>query len=271
MSLDITYGDEEPAVDRLVQAAHEAIKQGKRDKGLSLLSSAIQAAPDQLEHRYARATIYEMGRQFREAIADCDHILKRREDHIRSLQLRGSARFRSGDIAGSIADFDAAIERVSNLEQRHWQRGISYYYVGEYAKGARQFELYQTYHGGDVENVVWRLLCQAKEIGFHKAQQEILTLAEPDSRIPMMQIYDMYRGRKTPDDVFTAADKGDPGEKKLKIRRFYAHLYVALYHEARGEIEPMQKHMLEAERREIPHYMWDVAHVHAQRLRARTE
>ena len=268
-AVNLTYGDEEASVNRLVQAANEAIQRGERDKGLALYSKAIQAAPNKLEYRHARAQLYDMGRQFRKAIVDCDYILERSLGNIKLLQLRGGARFKSGDIAGSIADFDAVIERAPDMEKQLWQRGISYYYAGEFAKGARQFELYQTYYGNDVENVVWRLLCQAKEIGFEKALQEIMSLDGPDSRVYMMEIYDMYRGKKTPDEVFAAIRKGEPGKAKLKIRLFYVHLYTALYHEARGQVEPMQKHILEAERREIPHYMWDVAHVHAQRLRAR--
>jgi hypothetical protein len=41
-----------------------------------------------------------------------------------------------------------------------------------------------------------------------------------------------------------------------------------LWHEAGGRAEEARKHILEAEKHKIAHYMWDVAHVHAERLRA---
>jgi len=48
---------------------------------------------------------------------------------------------------------------------------------------------------------------------------------------------------------------------------FYAHLYIGLWHEVAGRAEEAKKHILEAEKHKIGHYMWDVAHVHAERLR----
>ena len=43
---------------------------------------------------------------------------------------------------------------------------------------------------------------------------------------------------------------------------FWRYLAVGIADEAK-------KHILEAEKHKIAHYMWDVAHVHADRLRAK--
>ncbi len=180
--------------------------------------------------------------------------------------LRGREHFRAGKVKESVADLDKLVELKPDLASRQWERGISYYYAGEYEKGARQFELYQTYHDQDVENSTWRYLCVARTAGVEKAKSTLLPI-ENDRRVPMMEIYALYQGKLTPDDVLKAAEAGEPNKEMLNIRLFYAHLYIGLWHEAAGKGDLSKKHILEAEKHKIGHYMWDVAHVHAERLR----
>ncbi|MCI0357476.1 MAG: hypothetical protein L0211_03200, partial [Planctomycetaceae bacterium] len=122
----------------------------------------------------------------------------------------------------------------------------------------------------DVENSVWRYLCVARTDGVEKAQANMLPI-DDDRRIPMMQIYGLYRGQKKPEDVLAAAQAGKPIATELNMRLFYGHLYLGLWHEAAGRAEEAKKHILQAEKHKIGHYMWDVAHVHAERLRAAKE
>jgi lipoprotein NlpI len=188
------------------------------------------------------------------------------------LELRGSEHFRAARFAESVADFDAEIKLEPRRSPWHWKRGISLYYLGRYADGAKQFEGYQTVDGNDVENAVWRFLCQARDpaVGFEKAQKQILPIRD-DRRVPMMQVYGLYQGKLKPDDVLEAARGGDPSEETLYQRLFYAHLYLGLYHEVRGNLEAARRHIAEAERRKINHYMWDVAAVHARVLKEKSE
>ena len=90
---------------------------------------------------------------------------------------------------------------------------------------------------------------------------------ENDRRVPMMEIYGLFRGDKTPDDVFAAAEAGDASAAERNARRFYAHLYVGLYHEVAGDAKSARKHIESAAKNhKIGHYMWNVADVHAKRL-----
>src|SRR4029078_1701440 len=106
------------------------------------------------------------------------------------LEARGSEHFRAARFADSVAAFDAEIRAEPRRAPWHWKRGISLYYAGRYADGAKQFEGYQTVDGNDVENAVWRFLCQARDpaVGFEKAQKQILPIRD-DPRVPMMQVY----------------------------------------------------------------------------------
>jgi lipoprotein NlpI len=220
-------------LDELLKQATVAAEKGDHDRAVVLLSDAITKDP-------------------KRAIA---------------WYLRGRANFCAGKVAESVADFDKYVELSPNAESRQWERGISYYYAGEFAKGAKQFELYQTYHDQDVENSVWRYLCVAKSEGVEKAQANMLPI-DRDARVPMMEIYDLYRGKLKPEDVLKTAEAGNPTKEVLNTRLFYAHLYLGLWHEAGGRAADAKKHLLQAEQHKIGHYMWDVAHVHADRLRA---
>ena len=122
------------------------------------------------------------------------------------------------------------------------------------------------------ENSTWRYLCMARSVGVEKARGTMLPI-ENDPRIPMMQIYDLYRGKRTPDEVLDAARAGAPTDEVLAGRLFYAHLYLGLYYEANGESELAKKYIYLAADEKLSHsnrintYMWDVAHVHAELLR----
>lgn len=186
--------------------------------------------------------------------------------------LRGRERFKLAQFEDSVADFDRYVELMPQAASRQWERGIALYYAGQYAKGAEQFALYQTYHNADVENAAWRYLCVAKAEGAEKARASLLPI-ENDRRVPMMEIYRLYKGEATPEDVLKAARAGDPKDEELAGRLFYARLYVGLHYEAAGQDDLARKYLLEAadehaDTRTINRYMYDVARVHAQKLRA---
>ena len=175
---------------------------------------------------------------------------------------RGGLRFRLGMIRPSIDDFDRAIELAPHTAPHHWQRGISYYYAGEFEKGAKQFELHQTVNRNDVENAVWHFLCVAKWKGLEEAKARLIPI-QGDPRVPMMQVHALFAGHATPADVLAAAREGDPAAAELAQRLFYAHLYLGLYYEAHGQTERSAEHIrIAVERYPAQHYMGDVARVH---------
>jgi len=175
---------------------------------------------------------------------------------------RGERHFRRGEIKEAITDFDNVIELRPEQEPYHWQRGIAYYYAGEYQKGRRQFELHQTVNPNDVENAVWHFLCVAKAESFDKARQQLISI-HGDCRVPMMEIYRLFAGTSSPEVVLAAAKEGDPSSGELKSRLFYAHLYLGLYADAKGDRAGTLEHIRAAVRDfGQPHYMGDVARVH---------
>ncbi len=203
---------------------------------------------------------------YREAIEQLDAAIQDQPDNAALFFQRGVLKFKSGEVEGSVADFDRQIELAPSAEKSHWQRGISYYYAGHFRDGQRQFELYQTFDDNDVENVVWRFLCQARVDGVEKARAAMLGV-RLDRRVPMMTIYDLFLGKATVDDVFAKTTADKPGKAALNAREFYAHLYVGLYYEALGKADLASRHIRQAVEHKIGHYMWDVARVHHERLK----
>lgn len=179
--------------------------------------------------------------------------------------VRGRAYFCQAQLRESLADFNRMIELDPARERQLWERGIVQYYLGQYAEGARQFELYQTYYDQDVENSVWRYLCQVRATDAEQARRQMLPI-ERDRRVPLMEIYRLFRGEGTVDDVLKGAERPGSSDEELIDQRFFAHLYLGLYYEALGQVEQSRKHIDLAVDRfgQHRHYMWEVARVHQQ-------
>jgi lipoprotein NlpI len=145
----------------------------------------------------------------------------------RALLDRAVAEFSQGRITESVAAFDD-LARTAPAEAPYlWQRGIALYYAGRYRDCRAQFESHRTVNPDDVENAAWHFLCVARAESPQAARSALLPVG-PDSRVPMREIYEMFRGTTTPEAVLKAAGARPQA-------RFYAHLYVGLYAEAIGE------------------------------------
>jgi tetratricopeptide (TPR) repeat protein len=137
---------------------------------------------------------------------------------------RAVADFERGRVVESAAGFDNLVKLVPDAAPQLWQRGIALYYAGRYKDCRAQFESHRTVNPNDVENAVWHFLCVARAESAEKARSALLPVG-PDPRVPMREIYDLFRGTKRPEEVLAAAGSQVSGQ-------FYAHLYLGLYYEA---------------------------------------
>jgi lipoprotein NlpI len=151
---------------------------------------------------------------------------------------RAIADFRSGRIAESVAAFDTLARLLPDRAPGLWQRGIALYYAGRYKDCRAQFESHRTVNPNDVENAAWHFACVARDETPRQARAALLPVG-PDSRPPMHEIYEMFRGALTPEQVLAAA--GDRLESG-----FYAHLYLGLYYEASGNSPGALEHITAA-------------------------
>lgn len=170
--------------------------------------------------------------------------------------------FVAGRFAQSAATFDEAAKMIPQEAPYLWQRGIALYYAGRYTDCRRQFESHRTVNPDDVENAAWHFLCVAREQTPDRARAALLPVG-PDARVPMREVYQMFRGTLMPDDVLKAGGSSPSGQ-------FYAHLYVGLYSEAIGRKDLALKHITEAASDRfapVGGYMHMVARVHARTWR----
>ena len=83
-----------------------------------------------------------------------------------------------------------------------------------------------------------------------------------DTRVPMRQVQQLFAGKLTPSDVLQAAEEGPEGNRPGQ--RFYAYLYIGLYHEATGQADLAEAAIQQAAAlASTGGYMGDVARVHA--------
>lgn len=263
----LAWAAEDRSADELLAQARQAFAADRGDEALVLVGRALEREPKNVRAYFLRGMVQESLQHHVEAVADFDQAIELDPRQAAAYDHRGSEQFKLGRIAESIADFDKAIELQPALERGHWKRGISCYYAGRYEDGRRQFERYQTVDDNDVENAVWRYLCMARSDGVDRARREILKIKN-DRRVPMMSIYALYAGKAKPEDVAAAVAGGEPAPEELNRRQFYAELYLGLYYEAAGDEQQARRHIDEATKHPIPHYMSDVARVHFERLKS---
>lgn len=258
---------EDASVTDLLSQARSAYRSGNHSRAISLATRAVELDPQNPQSFLVRGQLHEMQRRHRLAIADYDAVLKLSPKAVEVYNRRGIEHFKLGHIEASIADFDRAIELNPGQEPYHWQRGISYYYAGLFEKGRAQFQSHQQVNANDVENAVWHFLCGARLEGVKQARESLLNI-EGDRRVPMMEIYRLFKGEGSIVEVMWAARGGDNDPEVRNRQLFYAHLYLGLYHEALGDETEARRHLvLAADRYPVNHYMGDVARVHADRLR----
>lgn len=174
---------------------------------------------------------------------------------------RAVDQFEEGRFAESAKTFDEVARLAPGRAPELWQRGIALYYAGRFSECRRQFESHRTVNPDDVENAAWHFLCVAREETLERARAALLPVG-PDSRVPMREIYQMFRGQLVPADVLRAAGTRPAG-------LFYAHLYIALYSEAAGEKALVLKHVKEAASEQYAAaggYMHMVAQVHLKKV-----
>ena len=146
--------------------------------------------------------------------------------------------FMSGRIAESVDGFDNLAKLAPDSAPELWQRGIALYYAGRYKECRAQFEAHRQVNPNDVENAAWHFLCVARSESPGEARAALLPVG-PDSRVPMSQIYSLFRGALTPEEVLAEA-----GARPESV--FYAHLYLGLYFEALGNQAHALEHITEA-------------------------
>lgn len=170
---------------------------------------------------------------------------------------RGMIYFKLGRLLESLQDFNKAEELNPQLTPYLWQRGISYYYLGKYAKGARQFELDLSVNSQDVEETLWHYLCIA-QLENSLSARECLLPVRYDLPFFMRQIYRLFAGKSSVEILLHTVNAHDIRDL------FYINLYLGLYYEAQKDQKNSTFYINKAIDCKIDDYMWYLAYLHRQ-------
>lgn len=171
--------------------------------------------------------------------------------------------FERGLIDEAAVAFDTVAELLPHQAPHLWQRGIALYYAARYGDCREQFESHRTVNPNDVENAVWHFLCVAQAESAELARTQLLPVG-PDGRVPMREVYQLFKGTLMPMQVLDAAGNNPSGQ-------FFAHLYLGLYFEAiKKPIEALDHIKMAAADRysRVGGYMHMVARVHLEILQS---
>lgn len=250
------------AADQLYKRTISAYNAGMVDEALELANQAIASSPKEPKLYLARGYIHQYERRHQKAVDDFSKAIKLDPDSTEAWQRRGEEHFKLAQFKESVADFERVIQLQPQRTPYHWQLGISYYYIGQHRKGMSLFKKHQTVNRNDVENAVWHYLCAVKVHGLEEAKKRLLTISK-DPRTPMMEIYALFGGWGTEEQVLKQAHQGRTigGVRARQI--FYAHLYLGLYHEAQGNAGKAYNYIKKsAQQYKENGYMGQVSRVH---------
>jgi lipoprotein NlpI len=187
-------------------------------------------------------------------------LLSGAEQSTRAILDRAIEDFRAGRVEQSLAGFDRVALLSPSEAPYLWQRGIAQYYAGKFRECRDMFVSHRTVNPDDVENAAWHFLCVARAESPEAARKQMLPVG-PDARVPMREVYRMFKGEMTQAQVMKAAGS-DP------TAHFFARLYIGLYLEATGNRDAGRAQIeIAAEDRyaRVGGYMHDVARVHMLR------
>lgn len=228
--------------------------------------TAIAAEPIAPEERAKMLGSFEQ--VVREASAVMDGA--KGKELISALSQRGDAYQFLGKAKEAVADFERTIALDPALDAPHWRLGIAYYFAGDFAKSAKQFEKYHAYDNRDRENGVWKFFAQAKVDGIEKARKEMLEYSRFD-REPFPSVYEMLAGKKTGAEVLAEMEK--KGLKEDAQVMFFAHYYVGWNAQLLGE-PGAKEHFAKAVELAVkaaagggPGYMGQVARLHFEAMK----
>ena len=246
--------------DEAVDTAHSAAGDSKNAKATEAADAEILAMNKELTA--------ELEGQLKAlpAIVDTD------ADAVGKYSRRGDLHMFLGKFAEAEADYKKMSALKPDLDASHWRLGIAMYFAQHPEDAAAQFDRYHSFDNVDRENGIWRYLSHRAAFGKEKAREQLLKY-EKDDRPPFREVYQLFEGTMTADQVLQSISPDLP-ESSRRSRLFYAHLYVGLNDAVEDKPEAALKALREAVKNEWPReagfgpdYMWHVGRLEYLRLK----
>lgn len=106
----------DPRVDALYRAGVRQMNDGELRKGIATFTRIIEVKPGFAEGWNKRATLYFLAGDYRNALADCDQVIKRNPDHFGALAGYGQIYLKLEDYERALAYFRRALKVNPNMD-----------------------------------------------------------------------------------------------------------------------------------------------------------
>ena len=225
--------------EELFQQAIEALEAKNTDAMVRLMDRAV--ATDVTNHfaYIKRAQLFDLignndraARDYTMALGFIGH-----DAHYADVfQMRGCANFKLGNLQRAVSDWVTFIRLKPDKEAEHWQICVAYALLGSYEDARKQFEWHWTVNAEDMEVAFWHYLCVARMDGLESARENLIEVTG-EERVPMPELYQLFKGEGSEADVWLAVEEGDPKKDERTQREFFANYYLGLYKQANGKLE----------------------------------
>ncbi len=256
------------AREPLEEARRRLASGSSPDEAIGEIDRAIARHPRFAPLHEARGRILDAQGAREESLKAFDRALDLEEGLPGLYHERANQHFRLEKFPEALRDYADSIAAGAGPHDADscWERGLAWYYAGDFDAGRKQFEGYHRADSLDIENGLWRFLCIAEREGVSRAVGTILDYPRK-VRPPFPALLALYSGRGSPEAVLAEARVGDPGAAGENERLFYAHYYIAKHLEVRREKAKALEHVEKALEHRIGHFMYDCARIDRNRLR----
>ena len=198
----------------------------------------------------------------------------RAADAVSLYSARGDVLMFLGDFEKAESDYLAMVKLKPEIGASHWRLGIAMFFAKHPEQAAEQFDKYNSFDNVDRENGIWRYLSHYRAFGRDEARRQLLRY-EKDDRPPFKEVYRLFDGGLTADDVLKAIPD-DLAAVDRESRLFYSHLYIGMNQVVEGDTDAARTSWRAATLNTWPksagfgpHYMWHVGRLQYQELRAK--
>jgi tetratricopeptide (TPR) repeat protein len=143
-----TVADKDDAADFSRRGAAMAAR-GDYDHALAALTRACELAPDNPEYFFQHSRLYTKMGNRASAVKDLDQTLKLDPQHVMALVSRADLLLANRNVAGAVADLDAADRTASKQDDLRYEMAAAYEHADRLSAAVAQYDLWIAAHVDD--------------------------------------------------------------------------------------------------------------------------
>lgn len=204
-----------------------AVNHGDNGRAIVFFSSAL--ASGNLEPSLAQIAYFDRARAYMNeeecgsAVSDLTSAISLKPDNADGYMMRGRANRCAGHYADAISDYTEVI-RLAPSGNAYWQRALARYNQGDFEGAATDSSAAMLFAPRWPYPVLWYAIARMRQGKFEPSDLDGKTQMIDTNTWPG-QVFLLYKGDVTPDDILRAAHSGDAKTERDNLCE--AHFYLA--------------------------------------------